>query len=99
MQYQFTREDRQRGGRARRDVLPAQQRQLLATRAAYRRWYKTTDEDVDRIDRHLKVLSKIAAIALADEDPPLAVRAIVAMTPFERMKTMLHSGMKNMTQV
>jgi hypothetical protein len=99
MPYQFTPEDRQRGGRARRDVLPAQQRQQLATRAAYRRWYRVTDEDVDRIDRHLKVLSKIAAIALADEDHPLAVRAIVAMAPFERMKIMLHSGMKDMIQV
>jgi hypothetical protein len=58
-----------------------------------------TDEHVDRIDRHLKVLSKIAAIALADEDHPLAVRAIVAMAPFERMKIMLRSGMKDVIQV
>jgi hypothetical protein len=99
MSYQFTPEDRQRGGRARRDVLPPQQRQRLATRAAYRRWYRVTDEDADRIDRHLKMLSKIAAIALADEDHPLAVRAIVAMAPFERMKIMLHSGLKDVIQL
>jgi hypothetical protein len=99
MPYQFTPEDRQRGGRARRDVLPPQQRQQLATRAAYRRWYRVTDDDVDRIDRHLKVLSKIAAIALADEDHRLALRAIAAMAPFERIKIMLHSGLKDVIQV
>src|SRR5277367_6667643 len=99
MPYQFTPEDRQRGGRARREVLPAEQRQQLATRAAYRRWYRVTDDDVDRIDRHLKVLSKIAAIALADEDHQLAIRAIAAMAPFERMKIMLHSGLKDVIQI
>jgi len=97
----FTKENAAENGRkgaaARLARTTPEERHRLAQRAAHRRWYKYSDSDMDRVDRHLRILSGIVGMALSIEDYVMVIRAISAMAPFERMKIAMNSGMVNVT--
>ena len=79
------------GNEARSRKVSAKDRQAIAVKASYARWYKVTDDQMDRIDTYLRGLASIAAQALADGDRAEYRSTITAMGQFERMKLMLES--------
>lgn len=101
MPVTFTKENAKeygrRGGVARALKYTPEQRREIARKAANRRWYKYTDSDMDRVDRHLRVISGIVGMALGMEDYVMVLRAMTTMVPFERMKIALNSGMLDVT--
>ena len=101
MPVKFTKENAseygRRGGVARALKYTPEQRREIARKAANRRWYKYTDSDVDRVDRHLRVISGIVGMALGSEDYLMVLKAMSVMVPFERMKIALNSGLVNVT--
>lgn len=77
-------------------TLSPERRSHIASRAAYRRWYKLKGTDIERCEAVLRRLAMIAARAWEHENDDRSIRTLSAMLGWEKYRVWLttESGRK-----
>ena len=87
-----------RGNLARQLFTTPERRKYIARKAAAARWYRPTDEPIERIECYLRLFKNLVAQAMLENQPDRIARCLAAMQGFERMKIALENGrMKDVT--
>src|SRR5215469_14478540 len=87
-----------RGNLARQMFTTPERRRYIARKAAAARWYRPTDDPIERIECYLRLLKSLVALAMVENQPDRIARCLAIMQGYERMKIALEAGrMKDVT--